>query len=322
MTLRIRGSAFCFGNPVDSPRASFRKFVAWVKSIGPGAVWPFIVSPNSNAGGVGRNLYCGSDATHFYGIFLSGRNTDFQHFVKQEGNKVIVEARSTNGNPPVEMNFFCMRLDSQKGLFSHYPGSYRFSTFQRDLWTTYVRFVNAARDAHLASLTKDELEKTGEAVRKSYSFEKRGRVSPLFTPAEFETLLDRLKNVDEVHATSYSVDSPNDQPVSARVKSVHTVHRFVEETPPSVLKAWLRKHRQRSAHLLADGRTVHSGSVIGQTDSGSDVTIDFENTMEDYLKYDYDALGTFEVDRIHEHTLVQTMLQQTKDKILFQPTEG
>lgn len=316
MALTIKGSAFYFGNAADAPSVSFDNFFTWLKDTGSDAQWPFI--PRDDEVEIKRSLFCDVDEEHFFGVFLSARTAEFQHFVKREGNRVIVEARSTEGDPPVEMNFFCLRRDSNKGIFSHYMGSYRFQHFLHDLWITYKEFVKQHKEAHLANLQEGERQ---TVVAKSYSLFERRQESPLYTPGSFNELLDRLNTVHEVRATSYSVDGPVDQPVSGSLKSVHRVYRLEETNANAGIKGWIRQLRQSSSRRLQSGNTVHSGSILGTEESGADLAVSFENTMEDYLEYDYDALGTFEVNRIKQHTLVRAMLDQINRSLLFAPAE-
>lgn len=316
MALTIRGSAFYFGCSAEAQAASFDNYFAWIKNAGPNAHWPYV--PRDEELEIRRSLYCDLDATHFFGIFLSARNAEFQHFVRHVGGRVIVEARSTEGNPPVEMNFFCLRRDSNKGIFSHYLGSYRFQQFLSDLWMTYREFVKQQKEEHLANLQDGE-SKT--AVAKTYSLHERRHDSPLYTPGTFDDLLNRLDIVHEVRATSYAVEGQADQPVSRSLKSVHKVYRLEEANADNSLKQWIQRLRKNSTRRLQSGRTVHSGSVIGAEDSGAKICVSFENTLEDYLDYDYDALGTFEIDRIKHHTIIRAMLEKMDNGLLFAPAE-
>lgn len=316
MALTIKGSAFYFGSSAEAQSASFDNYFTWMKDTGPDTHWPYVLRDDEPE--VRRYLYCDLDASHFFGVFLSARNAEFQHFVRREGGRVIVEARSTEGDPPVEMNFFCLRRDSNKGIFSHYLGSYRFQQFLHDLWMTYREFVRQQKELHLANLQDGE-SKT--AVAKTYSLHERRNDSPLYTPGTFDDLLKRLRTVREVRATSYAVDGQDDQPVSRSLKSVHKVYRLEEANADNSLKQWIRRLRQNSTRRLESGRTVYSGSVIGAEDGGADLCVSFENTMEDYLEYDYDALGTFEIDRIKQHTIVRAMLEQMDSGLLFASAE-
>ena len=316
MALKIRGSAFYFGSSADAPTASFDNYFAWMKEKGPDTHWPYV--PSSEDPEIRRSLYCDLDATHFFGVFLSARNAEFQHYVRREGERVIIEARSTEGDPPVEMNFFCLRRDSNKGIFSHYLGSYRFQQFLHDLWMTYREFVKQQKELHLANLQEGE-SKT--AVARTYSLHERRHDSPLYTPGTFNDLLNRLSIIREVRATSYAVDGRADQPVSRSLKSIHKVYRLEKADANNSLKQWIRRLRQNSTRHLQSGRTVHSGSVIGAEDGGADICVSFENTMEDYLEYDYDELGTFEINRIKQHAIVRAILEQMENGLLFEPTE-
>lgn len=316
MALTIKGSAFFFGCEADSSKVTFNNYFRWLKDVGSDAQWPFI--PRDDDPEIKRTLFCDMDADHFFGVFLSARNAEYQHFVKREGNRVIVEARSTQGDPPVEMNFFCLRRDSNKGIYSHYLGSYRFQQFLHDLWISYKEFVKQQKEDHLANLVEGE---TKGQIAPQYSVRDRRRYALLYTPGTFAQLLNRLDVVREVRATSYSVDAPEDQPVSNKLKSIHKVYRLDEIPADQGIKQWLTRLRQKSARRLQSGTTTHSGCVIGAEANGADLALSFENTMEDYLEYDYDALGTFDVNAIKQHTIVKAMLDQMSGSLLFAPTE-
>lgn len=316
MALTIKGSAFYFGDPAESPRVTLPGFFTWISGIGNDVQWPFI--PREESGDVTRRLFCGHNKTHFYGVFLSARNSEYQHFVKRDGNKVIVEAKATGGNPPVEMNFFAVRLDSGKGIFSHYLGSYRFLQFLHDLWSSYRHFVDITKQQHLANLTEHEIK---EDVAKLYSLRGKCNHSPLFTPGSFDNLCGRLQTIFEVRATSYEVDSPKDRPVSNLLTSVHRVYRLNEVTPDESFLSWLKGLRRRTARKLASGKVTHSGSVYGNDSDGTPLSINFENTLEDYLEYKYDDIGTFEIGSLASHALIQEIIEKTTESLLFAPTQ-
>jgi hypothetical protein len=174
MALTVRGSAFYFGEAVDSDRGALPAFYQWIKNKGSAIQWPFIVRDGEVE--IKRRIFCNLTDSHFYGIFLSARNAEFQHFIRQEAGRVIVEARSTAGNPPVEMNFVAIRLDSNKGLFSHYIGSYRFQQFMRDLWATYQHFVQTKLAEEIAGLD----ERAAKEARRRYSLHGKCMHSPLY----------------------------------------------------------------------------------------------------------------------------------------------
>lgn len=313
MALMVHGSALYFGNAADSERASLPNFYRWIKNVGPEAQWPFI--PREGEIQIKRSVYCDVNATHFYGVFLSARDAEFQHFVKREGDRIIIEARSTDGNPPVEMNFFAIRLDSNKGLFSHYLGSYRFTNFLNDLWASYRNFV----EMKLAEELSEAVEADADEIRRRYSLRGRANHSPLFTPGTFENLVDRLSVMSEVRMTTYEVDGPDDRPVANNLKSVHKVYRLSEIQVDAGVKQWLNSVRSQTMRMLASGKIIHSGSVLGEDNQGREININFENTLEDYLECRYDDIGTFEVSNLVNHELIAEMIAKMNEGILFHP---
>jgi hypothetical protein len=312
----VRGSAFYFGDAVTSDNASFPNFYQWVKNNGSDIQWPFILREGNVE--IKRRIFCDLTTTHFYGIFLSSRNAEFQHFVRREGNRVIVEAVSTNGNPPIEMNFFAIRRDSNKGIFSHYLGSYRFQQFLSDLWASYRYFVESKKVEALDGLT----EQAADLVRPQYSLREKCNYSPLYTPGTFENLINNLGTISEVRMTTYQVDDQADRAVSNNLTSVHKVYRLNEVRVDGGVRGWLREKRAQSLRLLASGRTVHSGSVIGEGNDGRELNINFENTIEDYLECQYDDIGTFEVTNLAEHRIIADMFNQMNNSIIFRPAQN
>lgn len=312
MALMVKGSALYFGNAVDSEHASMPSFYRWVKEVGSETQWPFIMREGEIE--IRRRLFCDMNSTHFYGVFLSARNAEFQHFVRKDGDRIIVEAKSTGGNPPVEMNFFAIRLDSNKGLFSHYLGSYQFATFLKDLWSSYVHFVGIKKTEEFIS------EGDSEALRRRYSLRLKNAYSPLYTPGSFEKLIEQLGTMSEVRMTTYDVDSPDDQPVANNLKSVHKVYRLEEMHVDSGIRGWLTNIRKQTMRMLASRKIIHSGSVVGEDIHGKEMNINFENTMEDYLECEYDDIGTFEVSNLVSHHIISAMISKMNDSMLFRPT--
>lgn len=313
MALTVRGSAFYFGEAVESDLASFPAFFQWIKNTGSNAQWPFIAREDEVE--IRRQIYCNLTATNFYGIFLSARNAEFQHYIREEGGRIIVEEVSTEGNPPVEMNFFAMRLDSRKGLFSHYIGSYRFQQFMADLWASYKQFVVMKRTEEVADLD----DRATAAAFKRYSLHGRCNYGPVYTPGAFTDLIERLGTISELRMTTYAVDGPADSPVGNNLKSVHQVYRLDALRADAGVKAWLREKRTQSIQMLASGRTVYNGSVVGEDRDGNALKIDFENTLEDFLSCQYDEIGTFELANLAEHRIIREMLNALSTKIIFRP---
>lgn len=311
MALMVRGSALYFGNAVNSEHASLPIFYRWIKEVGSEVQWPFVQREGEVE--IKRRLFCGINDTHFFGVFLSARNAEYQHFIKREGDRIIVEAKSTDGNPPVEMNFFAIRLDSNKGLFSHYLGSYRFTNFLNDLWATYRNFVEMKKVEELAVVG----EGNADAVNKRYSLRGKASHSPLYTPGTFENLIERLSTMSEVRMTTYEVDGPADQPVANKLKSVHKVYRLEEMQVDAGARGWLNGLRSKTLRRLASGKIVHSGSVLGEDIHGREMNINFENTLEDYLECKYDDIGTFDVSNLANHEIIAEMIAKMNEGILF-----
>ena len=314
MPVNIKGSAFFFGNPVSSDKANFANFFNWIQNICPDKQWPY--NDNTAESEMKRTLFCNQDNNYFLGVFVSARNTVYQHYVKQKNGKTIIEAISTGNNPPININFFCMRKDSNKGIFSHYVGSYPFTVFLKDFWATYRYFVGLKKTDHLNNLSKGE---TKQQVQKSYSLHRKNKYAPLYTPGEFEDLIEQLETIEEVRATTYTIDDEDDMPVGRDIKSIHKVFRLDEAMADDTSKSWIKRLREKSAKALKSNRIVYSGSVVGKKPDGGFLNISFENTMEDYLGYDYDELGTFDIDTLSNHELIRVMKEKLTESIVFDP---
>jgi hypothetical protein len=314
MPILIKGFAFYFGDEVSATDASFNHFFSWIQEFNPETQWPYLQDSRTD---FRRRLYFAANENHWYGVFISARATEFQHFMRREGARVIVEARSVSGDPPIEMNFFCMRKDSRKGIFSHYRGSYSFRIFIRDLWNCYRSFVVLKKESRLNNMGPADSE---ERTKREYSIHSKAKSGPLFTPGSFDQLLGRLATIDELRVTAYEVDSPADEPVSGKIRNVHKIYRFQSsEIVDSRLRQWIKSARNSSAKLLTSRRTAYSGSVLGAEENGAPISLSFENTMEDYLGFDYDEIGTFELTNLFGHQLIQSMVTRMSHGILFSP---
>jgi hypothetical protein len=315
MPVIIKGSAFYFGDEVNASDASFDQFFTWIQEMKSDRSWPYHIKFDTSSD-IRRQLYFGSNSDYWFGVFISARTSEFQHFVKRLGDRIVIEARATGGDPPVEMNFFCMRKDSRKGIFSHYRGSYPFSLFLKDFWNCYRSFVEDKKELKLSKLTPGDTKKS---IETDYSLQFKARYGPLFTPGSFDELIKRLDTIEEVRLTTYSVDAQEDQPVSGRIRNVHMIYRLdASEKVNSVVLKWLKSLRSKSAKALTSGHVVYSGSIVG-TEDNNPLYVGFQNSMDDYLGYNYDDLGTFEISRIIDHPIIQQMVLQMGTGILFAP---
>ena len=328
MALSIKGSAFYFGDQVDAPEASFSNFFQWIKEQAtPDRQWPFHVG-KKKADEYTRQLFFDFNDDYWFGVFISAKTNEFQHYVKKVDGKVIIEAQAVKGNPPVEMNFFCIRRDTCKALFSHYVGSYQFNTFVGDLWAHYRHFVEIQKAKAIKDQKEKEAEekKRGEKKRqkeliKTFSLNAKCNWSPLFDPTSFEAMLDKLRRIEVVRLTTYETDSPDDEPVKSRVNTVHKTYRFsMAEEVDTTFRRWIRDMRAGNAVKTKAGKDHYSGSILGMDEEGNDVFINFGHTMKNFLKYDYDKLGTFSVDDLFSHDIIKEMIVKMNDGILFGAT--
>jgi hypothetical protein len=287
MPVIIKGSAFQVGKEAKASDASFDVFFQWMQQTDPDKPWPLHL-PHDTTSDMRRQLYSGSNGSHWFGVFISARTAEFQHFVKRDGDRIIVEARSVDHDPPVEMNFFCMRKDSKKGIFSHYRGSYSFGSFMRDIWNCYNFYVREREERRLTSMGPSDVE---QDIRQEYLLNSKERCTPLFTPGTFDQLLQRLTRIEEVRLTTYGADGPDDQPVSGRIRNVHKIYRLdPSQVIDSGVRQWAKSLRDKAARILKSGKVSYSGSIVGNGDGDATICVNFENSMDDYLSYDYDEL--------------------------------
>ncbi len=314
MAVKVRGSAFKFGNQVNADDAKFDDFFKWLNDSNGKVPWPYFKGQSDNDS-YRRELYINSTDTTFCGVLISARTSEFRHYVSNVGGKIQIKAKSTGGNPPVEVNFFCLKRDNYKGIYSNYHGSYAFSKFLSDIWRTYTFFVNMKYQKGIELVD----EKTAEAIKENYSLRNLNFTSPIYSPGSFGNLLAELKKVQEVRFTTYELEDEDDcRPVNSKINNVHKTIRFTSELVDDQMKSWISMIRGKSARRVKSSETPkYYGSILGWNNSDKEVTIDFENTLDDYLEYDYDDLGDIDVDRIAEHDIVKSMNQTISTKKLF-----
>jgi hypothetical protein len=314
--MKVQGSPFFFGNQADPQAASFDHFFNWLQSLPPGSTWPPHVT-HSAAFAYRREFFCNTLSDMYCGVILSARSTDFNHYINRTGNTVRVESRPVGANPPVEVNFFCLRKDSSKGLYSHYYGSYAFSSFLKDLWGGYRTFVEMKRDEALGVLT-DPDDKSD--VHDKYTLRNRAKYAPLYNPEDFDRLVRELTEVFEVRLTSYQVTAPEDTPVSNRISNVHQVYRLTDhQHVDQPFLSWLRKKRDDASRILRSGRRSRSGSVLGIGPDGRERTIFFEDTLDDLLNFNYDDIGSFDVLNISANPCLAQMIATVRSSVMFRP---
>jgi hypothetical protein len=314
--MKVQGSPFYFGHQVRPAAAQFGPFFAWLQTLPQSTPWPPHV-PHSSAFAYRRELFCNTLSDVFCGVILSARSTDFHHYINRNGSNIRVEAREIGSNPPVEVNFFCLRKDSCKGLYSHYHGSYSFGNFLSHLWGAYRLFVEQQRDLALRGIEDDEDQ---AATRRLYSLRNRAKYAPIYNQENFEALVRQLTQLYEVRMTSYEVDAPSDAPVSNRIKNVHQVFRLVDnQRADRALLDWLKQKRDAATRRLQSGRTAQSGSVVGVGTDGRERTIFFEDTLDDMLNFDYDDIGSFDVTNLSANPCLSAMIATVRRGVMFRP---
>ncbi len=315
MPVKIKGSAFFFGLEALAPDASFEHFFDWLK-LHPQNEWPFYKPFDSAIDEYKHKIFLGINDNYWYGLFLTARTNEYQYYVQQDGDNIKIISKSNNGDPPVEVNFFCIRKDSKKGIYSHHSGSYAFSTFIYDLWKCYKSFLAPKVTAALAI---PEKKKQKEAL-KSYSLHGRVQYGPLYLPGSFEHLLSKLKKIRTVVATTYSVNDENDRSVADKIKAIRKEYKFdssmlIDHTT----KSWIKDARHLSEKILQSGKRVYNGSVVGFDDDEREITIDFDKTMDNFLNFDYDELGSFNIQDIFTHAVITQMTSHLSTDVLFRP---
>ncbi|TCK58427.1 hypothetical protein [Seleniivibrio woodruffii] len=313
MSVTIKGSSFYFNTGLQEKSVSILKFFDWLKNIDNiDRDWPYYKLEKNPP--FTRRLYLNDNDKHIAGLIISSKTNIFHHFVKKDENgKVTIEAKPVDGNPPVEINFFCVRKDSMKGIYSHYMSSYAFNLFLSELWSTYLEFVKQKKaEADQSSTTED--------VNKRFTIRGIKNYGPLFTPGEFEDLIGKLQTISEVRATTYELEGADKEnsSLSNNLKSVHQVFRLEGQSDNAIFN-WIKSLRNKTARGLKSGKTVYSGSVVGTTNDDQEITINFTDTMDDYLGFDYDDLGTFDTENLLSHNLVKEMIKQMDEKIVFKP---
>lgn len=315
MAVKVRGSAFMFGREVDSPDADFQSFFSWLLAIDNQPAWPYYRN-NHDGDNYRREFFIKKIENGPYcGVVISARTSEFRHYVSKIGNKIKITAKNTNGNPPVEVNFFCIRSDNYKGIYSNYHGSYAFSSFLVDLWRTYAFHVKSKYDLIISTVSEID----GVKLKKKYSLQNKNYTSPLYTPGSFNDLLKDMARIREVRYTTYELtDDDNYGPVGSKINNVHKTIRFNSEIVDSGMKDFIYKVRALSARVLKNSQNIkYNGSVFGFDSEGKEYPIDFDSNLDDHLDFDYDDLGDIDIENIYNHTVVKQMMDSVNSKILF-----
>jgi hypothetical protein len=319
--MKIQGNAFHFAKEADASDAKFPDFFGWLNAqqASPSVTWPPHKIEAENTV-YRRQLFVNVSADLYYGVVLSARKTEYQHFVDRTGGTIKIVTKHNGGNPPVEVNCFCVKRGNGKGIYTHYHGSYAFMSFLGDLWGSYRHFVKHQQGEAAGNVDgdADDYEKKLKAVNKSYSLHKRAAWSPMFTPAGFDKLVGELNEVHEVRLTTYEAPSANDAPMNTRISSVHQTYRMNgAQRVDSTFKTWLKHKKDAATRLLKSGKKSISGSVAGVDANNKERVIYFDENIENLMDYDYDAIGTFEVDNLIKNPCIDELVKLVRAGIMF-----
>lgn len=317
--MKMQGSAFYFGEESNAADAKFDAFFKWVKDIDKTLRWPIHLGQGSAAKAYAfkRTFYLQELDDLWIGVILSAKTTEYSHHIVPDGDTVKVVARTVGEDPAVEVNFFCFRKDNHKGLFSHYMGSYPFTLMLKELWGAYLEFVRRQKNTELA---KDQNERalTKTATSRLYSMKDKCNHGPVYNSSDFKTLLEAFDELGEFRVTRWEADSEDDEPVLGDIDSVRKAYRFKEATAPTdKIFDWLNNMREKCTKREIGKKPKFSGSVVGKMPSGTEKIVYFEANIDDHLDFDYDEIGSFDVNKLDENPCLAEMIKVVREKNPF-----
>ena len=250
---------------------------------------------------VARRLFCTIDAAHWCGVVVSTRTDRHQLFPREEGGRLLIDVRPVDGQRPVEANFFCVRCDTWKGLFSYYRGSYSLQNgFLADVWRGYRTFLRLNRP-----------------LRHDGSWSPGDSGSVLYTREGFRRLIESLDELHMVRVTSYRMLTSDDQPVSNDIRSVLRQYRLVHRRPSRQIIDWILGLRDDSRRVTKRGDSREHGAVDGLNEHKLPVTIDFHNSMQDYLRMTHDDIGPVDTSSLADNPIIARLRERIHAEALF-----
>jgi len=317
--MKMQGSAFYFGEESNAADAKLDAFFTWVKGIDKSLRWPIHLGQGDAAKAYPfmRTFYLQELDDLWCGVILSAKTTEFSHHIVPDGDTVQVVARTVGEDPPVEVNFFCFRKDNHKGLYSHYMGAYPFTLMLKELWGAYLKFVFMQRDSEQERDASERALTKGDTY-KLYSMKKKCNHGPIYNDNDFKTLLKAFDEIAEFRVTCWEADSPDDEPMTGKIDSVRKSYRFKDcTTPTAKLIDWLTEMRDKCTKREIGKKPKFSGSVLGQLPSGAEKLVYFEANIDDHLDFDYDEIGSFDVNKLDENPCLAAMIKVVRKKNPF-----
>jgi hypothetical protein len=312
MATTVRGLAFRFQSPAIAKEASFENYFSWLANRNNiKHRWPYYRDHDKSDSGYHRSMFVYDSKLHYYGLVFSTRTDKTEHHIETAKDGGIILKQEAVDKARAEVNFFCLRKDSFKGLYSHYMGSYPMSSFIQELWVQYSHFT--AREWE----KKRGLFPTEKAAKKEkHRFSLRGKrqCGPYWNPAGFDHLLTCFEDISEMTFCTYDkINNAGVVPANMGIRSVTQTMRFEKKTKlDQRLTQYVKQCRELSKRTSKNDNVSYNGSVSGIKDNGEEAFIGFEKTMDDYLKLNYDQLGEIALNSLEEHHVIESFKKNLK----------
>jgi len=317
MARKIRGTAFYFGDQVAAKDASLNDFFSWLMAKNAAdKKWPYLYSdsrPEKKA-----SVFLKQIDGFLVGIISLDKENKTLHELEDKNGKIELIAKTLVGEI-VEMNFFCIRLDNFRGIYSYYVGSYSLQTFLQELWLTYKQFVEQKKAAFEngleGGLSKTKIEK----LLKDYSLHQKKQYQYILMSNDVKSMLNEFCNIEELQVTSFAVHGESDTPVAPNLKQVRSVYRFtVLPIKQDGVLDWALNKYNSSMFTTNNGKNEkHSGYIKGTDMAGLPLFFNFEKNFKDYLEFSYDDLGDIRIDSLETHAIIEKMLKQLRENVIF-----
>lgn len=319
--MNIQGNAFIFGDESDASDSKFEHYFDWLKrrQASPSLTWP-AHKVEAEKTVFKRELFVNVSNDLFYGVVLSARKTHYQHYVTRNGSNVKVEIRDVGKNPNVEVNCFCIKRCSNKGIYTHYYGSYAFKAFLGDLWNGYRHFVKEQLSKAISKIdgNSDSFDEDEKKLHSEYSLRGKANWNAIFSPDTFAALVRKLKTVHEVRLTTYELEAPSDAPMKRRVSNIHQTYRMNgAQSIDNSFMVWLNDKMGLATRTTKKGRRSISGSVVGENSSGEEKTIFFDENIENLIDFKYDNIGAFDISDLAANPCIALLIKKVRAEAMF-----
>jgi len=297
MAKSVKGTAFHFGDTFTAKDLTAADFTAWLEARHGVTGWPFAFRhPSRRPPKVTRRCFFDKDADYFCGLIVTSHGDKHDHYEEQRGGKTFIVQREIKGAPPVQLNFFAIRIDTENGIYTSYRGSYSFGDFLTDIWRAYCAFAEEA---------------TGNSQRKLKLFE-RFNTTPLVNRESFKNLVGQMSQVFEVRVSTPDAMAPEEAPEEPDIKGSTHVYRLGDNAPGKKFFSWVNWLRLKSFK-----NKRHHGAVIGAKPGGERMSVNFGDTLDDHLQIPYDALGDVDTESVMAHDVIQRLIVRLKGNALF-----